>query len=224
MTAGSQPFATEVADAQGGLILSPGLDRFVIQTGMSTANLSAMLNNILPAVAKTEYVDNLGSVPLEINVAIGSSENASAGRLAEFKEEAQPTTEIAGLHVNSAGLIISGLPTNGQISAALPLSTPAVQIVSMPPLNGISTGNTATQLTERLFSTLARRQDAPDLDWLNPSSSNQLGDTPDWLNLSTTSASTLNHDATADRSDVLDRIFGEPADGVMDEFGDFGDY
>ncbi len=230
VTAGSQPFATEVADAQGGLILSPGVDRFVIQTGVNTANLSAVVNNIMPAMVKTEIVDDLGAAPPEIIVALGSPENANSGRLVEFKEDAQPTTEIAGVHLNGSGLIISGLPTNGQVSAALPLSAPVVQIVSMPTVNGISVGNTVTQLTERLFSALGRRLDAPDLDWLSPSSSNQLSDalaSPDWLTFSAETASPAtapNQDVAPDRAGALDKVFADTGDGAMDEFGDLGDY
>jgi hypothetical protein len=209
VTAGGAPYATSLADAQGGLILSPGFGGIVIQTGIAPTGMPTLAN-----IAAADV--NLGSAPLLMLVDNSASVGLASFHSAEAKEDAQAPAENSS--PRPAGLIVAGLPTNGQVLASSPASVSAVQVVTLPTFNTNPVGSPIAQIADRLFTAVGRKLDsAAELDWSSEVRSNLIGDT----DMPPADASADSASVRRD-PDAIDQVFADLA-GESDDISALGD-
>ena len=219
---GGQQFTTQVDDAQGQFVLSPGMDRLVVETGTNPAAVAAT-GERRGVSAPAETATN----GLALH---GSSQNAAGTSLLADSE----TNDAAPLAMNaetaSEFAEIHTIPTSVVASAALSLQTnvptgvgQVFQIGVSPPLNTLLYAQSPRQLAaDRLFLSLAQ-----DSFW------DDAALQPDWLatptafsaaRTRTDSSPTALEQQPADAKGLLDRgavdsHFAQWAE-EMDEFSD----
>jgi hypothetical protein len=138
-------FTTEVADDQGQYVLSPGLDRLVIQTGISPLTLvePGRADNAVPAL------DIHGQVLLDPTKRVGGTGEGSRLLLGN-----EVSDGLAMLNTFDGELAI-------QANVDTKMANPVFQIGTLPLLNTLLFQNSPRQLaTDKLFLALGRCSDA----------------------------------------------------------------
>ncbi len=224
-TPNGQWFGTGVADSQGGMILSPGVDRLLVPTGAEGASLA---NATSPDNLNTTVQAN-PQVLIDALTQHDSQETGETTALlakSEYRDEPQP--------VAAASL---WLPVNG---ATQPLGQ-SFQIGNLPLLNFLLFQNSPGTLSaDRLFLALVRSADdasdphlvkrsfssliwdaSPGLDWLEGISQLPAVESEAPPVIGTMIRQGAYHRSEVDRSVVMDQLFADPAN-EGDDFGDLG--
>jgi autotransporter-associated beta strand protein len=231
-TPNGQQFTTQVDDAQGQFILSRGVDRLAVDTGVSRTtpvaadNVVAVVNAQLPvnAVMPSVTEESAGSLlSSETHDALAVMSNGAAAG------------ETAPSHALPAGLIVTGalaFQNNAAAMAATQIAGQMFQVASAALVSTlIQSGAGPQQLVDRVFLALARYSTAVEAQ-------DNLWDganlTQDWLAIPTqTPAAATGNAATADqkamdqqqaaaeRIAVVDQVFALMADDG-DDFANFG--
>jgi hypothetical protein len=234
VTPNGRSFSTEVADDQGQYVLSPGMDRLMVDTnaGPASAATPVSMGNVVTAsvlhsqsesVALSEPEESAGSTSL----LLGAEAN---DRLAVISNGAV-AGEAAALHTVPANMVVTGALAF-QTNSASPLAGQVLQVTNLLVVNAVLGGNTPQQLMDRLFLAVARWTDTPanedqDASWDNATRGQ------DWLAIRTPSVTTTRTDesvatayqqaaeqqAVSDRIAVVNEVFAQLADEA-DDFGD----
>jgi len=231
-------FSTEVADGEGKFVLSPGMDRLMIQTGLGSVSLAAPVSMDHAATAALNHgqvsFEGLRGVVEEPSVSslLGTEANEVLAILSNGTVAGEEAP-----HTVPANLIVTGalaFQTNAATLAATQLVGQVFQLSNVPALSAALGSTTPQQLMDRLFLALARWTDAPadqaqETFWTNA----VRGE--DWLAIPTsavesgTDSSAVTEDqqaadqqAVSDRIAVVDQVFAQLVDET-DDFSDFGD-
>jgi len=236
VTPGNQYFSTNLADSQSGWILSPGVNRLAIPTGVIPATVTppAAISDDMSSAAHGEVIEHTAHVSEE-HV---SSHSLLLGSEADDTFVVMSNGTVAGetVYGTPANVVVTGALAfqNNQVMAATQLIGQVFQIANLPMVNGLVQGNTADQFVDRLFLALARGTDAvaSDFDAVTAAPGN-FWDTvvQDWMVIpSQPAALQTQSDASAvesesieqtgaDRIAVVDQVFA----GLVDETDDFSD-
>jgi hypothetical protein len=223
-------FSTEVADDQGQYVLSPGMDRLLVETNVSP------VSSVTPvSMGNVVTTSVLHSQPESVAASV-SEESAGSTPLPSAAEANDGLTIISNGSVPSEAAALHTVPVNLVVTSALAFQASAanqvIQITNLPVVNVVLAGTTPQQLMDRLFLAVARWAEAPadeaqDAFWDNAIRGQ------DWLAVHTPSVTaartddsvrapeqqTVEQQAVSDRIAVLDEVFAQLADEA-DDFGD----
>jgi hypothetical protein len=215
-----------LADTQGALILSPGVNQVMLATGyVSPLDSSSRSTNV---ATETQGIVAITSAATENTASIVLGSEANDG-LAVISNGAVGGD---GSHTVPAGLVVTGalaFQTNGAAIAATQLVGQVTQVVNAPMVNILQSLNNPQQFADQLFLALARGTEAPvSQDSVNSLIWEGIGLQQDWLTVPTqgtqsdATTDTANQPAVSNSTTAVDQVFAQLAE--TDDFSDFGDY
>jgi len=233
--AGGTYYSTILADSQSGWILSPGMNRLAIPTGVTPAPVT-------PSSISSDDMSSADHTGIVEHAARAVSQEHAGSRSLLLDSEADDTLvvmsngSVAGdtVYNGPASLVVTGALAfqNNQPVAATQLVGQVFQIANLPLLNSLMQGNTTEQFVDRLFLALSRGTDAvaSDFDSLTTVPTNFWDSVvQDWMVIPSQSADHASADEGAAQSQavqseagsvaVVDQVFA----GLMDETDDFTD-
>jgi hypothetical protein len=231
--ANGQQFTTQVDNAQGQFILSRGVDRVAVDTGVNLAALVTPVaaDDVVPAVSSQLPVAGVVQSTAE---SAGSLLGSEAHDALAVMSNGAAAGDTAPAHVLPASLIVTGalaFQRNAMAVAATQIASQLFQVGNGPLVNTLlQNGASPQQLVDRLFLALARystAEEAQDNVW-DGSNLRQ-----DWLAIpaQTPSVATdseaagaldqkvADQQTVAERIAVVDQVFARFADET-DDFGD----
>jgi hypothetical protein len=236
MAAGQQ-FTTQVDDSQGQFVLSPGVDRLAVNTGVSQAVVTpGTVGNVIAAEIHAQ-------LPTDGIVAGVTEESAGSLLLGSESHDALAVMsngavagETAAAHAVPANLIVTGalaFQSNAAAVAATQIAGQVFQVGNAALFNTLLlNGTSPQQLADRLFLALARFSNA---DQAQDNLWDGTALRQDWLAIPTqtpaaaadSNAATpadpkaAEQQAVSERIAVVDQVFALMADD-SDDFADFG--
>jgi hypothetical protein len=230
--ANGQQFTTQVDDAQGQFILSHGMDRVAVDTGVSpivtpvdsvvvAVNAQLPVSSVVPSVTEESAGSLLGS---EAHDALAVMSNgATAG-------------ETAPAHATPASLIVTGalaFQNNAMAVAATQIAGQVFQVGNAALVSTLlQTGASPQQLMDRVFLAMARYNSAEQAqdnvwdgsnlrqDWLATPTQTPAAAT-DTDAGATADQRTADQQAIAERIAAVDQVFARFADETDDFLDDF---
>jgi len=228
-----RPVGLLLADTQGALILSPGMDRLEVETGLNTSLENQPARSINSA-QETQVGDNLVTETSELPLPIVEANDGLA-----VLSNGIVTGETIAAHTVPAGLVMTGalaFQTIVTIPGGIPVLGQQFLVNSLPLVNTVLSASNPQQIPDRLFLALARGMEAPlDLNALTLSQDHVnsliwegIGIHQDWLTVPSqeqqadSTTDSANQSAVSDQTAVVDQVFLQLVE--TDDFSDFGDY
>jgi hypothetical protein len=225
-----QQFTTQVDDAQGQFILSPGVDRLVVDTGVSQAAAAPVsVGDVVATAAVSGQLPVAGIMPSTEESAGSLLLGSEAHDALAVLSNGAVAGETAAAHAVPANLIVTGALAFQGNAAAVAATQIAGQVFQVGNAALYSTlllnGTSPQQLADRLFLALARFSNA---DQAQDNLWDGTGLKQDWLAIPMQTPAVANDAAvTADqraadqqaareRIAVVDQVFALMADDMND--------